>query len=74
MILLEIVIFIAGFALGSAIVKLFLTPKYVGLLKSVRTEHEEQPTLLLDLYDSVESVSQSNYVTFKVERIDLQSR
>ena len=67
--MLELLIFILGGVLGCYFTRMFMKPKYAGVLKSVVMEDEEQPSLLLDLHESVDAISNSEYVTFKVKKL-----
>ena len=68
---MELFIFLIGAALGNYIARVFMKPKYAGVLKSVTIDGNEHPTLLLDLYESGEVISNCDYVTFKVEKIKM---
>ena len=48
---------------------LFLTPKHIGTLVVYETEPDDPDELYLELDESTETVSKSEYVIFKVKNI-----
>lgn len=61
--------FILGLLIGGVIVRLFLMPKHVGTLLVYETEPDDPDELYLELDESTETVSKSEYVIFKVKNI-----
>lgn len=73
-IFMELLYLTLGAVIGFYLSKRYMKPYYAGVLKSVKTDEDEQPTFLLELHESCENVSNNEYVTFKVDRVNYSSR